>query len=482
MHFYGNIKKRSIRTQKTMQRVELPEEIWIAILEYLCLTKRCGVATVCKGWGDVGGFIDRSVTVLSYSDISRMQGDHYFYREPRSFSHLSNLVSFDGQIEDLEHLEEIKRHARSLRKLRIRSNGFENVEPYCLDGLSNLTTLAIHKKCNISEPVLLSMPYLTSLDMGSESLSDALLQTLATQLKSLTLRSLDQITDVSLVGMTRLSSLRLLNCGNITEASVSVLKQLEHFSLTYWYSLSDNTGFVKGTVFAGLTNLSSLSLKGHDTIKDEDISHLSSLRSLILDGNDLLNKSVIGCFSQLTRLVMYDEFDENSEHALLCLTNLKTLKLRDYAGNISSRSLCLMTQLTSLSLTNSECANTQYLSGLVNLRVLKLDPSTACLCYNPLLPASLEVLKNEYDLNIYQTTDILTQISARLSNLRILRLDESPMSTPHRDRSVYRDYEKAWARCTSLRSLSTVYCKADAASLIQFLLPNVDIIHTAYDC
>lgn len=469
------------------QSADLPGEIWIEIFLYLCLAKRCRISTVCKEWGSLGGLVDRSITRLSHCDTQRMQEETYdsggLAVRPPSFSRLSHLVSFDGVIDEPIYLDDIKRHARSLCQLRIRGQGYRTKEVYMLDELTNLNTLILAKRCHINSQVLLGMPYLTSLDIcGGSFLSDSVLERLSIQLRVLTLRDGCSVTDDSVSQLSNLSSLRLLNCRAVTAHGLSALTQLEHLSLEYWWFDSDNNlRFIEGSVFSGLTRLTSLVLKGDGVIRTEDISHLTSLRSLSLDGNQFLPNSVLCCFSLLTQLVLCDEFDKVSERALPLLTTLKALKLTDYTSNITSRSLCLMTQLTSLSVDGIRHEHTEWLSPLVNLRVLELGPCNYTLSHEPLLPISLEILKNHGDLELCNATSILTQISTRLFNLRILRLNERIVFPSNSLRHT--EYKQAWASCTSLRALSTVYYDdGGTASLAQLLLPCVDIIPTKYDC
>lgn len=73
----------------------VPPEIWLTVLQNLCLAKRCALSSVCKTWRSM---IDISITSLSYEESRRMQTSAI---TKNAFAHLSHLVAFDGYFDDI---------------------------------------------------------------------------------------------------------------------------------------------------------------------------------------------------------------------------------------------------------------------------------------------------------------------------------------------------------------------------------------------
>ena len=192
----------------------------------------------------------------------------------REMTTLSHLYPHDSDIGELTGLE----YAIKLTTLQLGSNRVSDLAP--LAGLKNLTTLSLYDNDASDLTPLAGLTNLAELDLDFNGISDLTPLAGLTNLKELHLRS-NSVADLTpLAGLTSLTRLYLSfnNASDLTP--LAGLTNLTELELVF-------NGVSDLTPLAGLTNLTRLELEANDITDLLPLAGLTNLATLKLSGNSI---------------------------------------------------------------------------------------------------------------------------------------------------------------------------------------------------
>lgn len=210
------------------------------------------------------------------------------------------------------------RNMHLLRDLTLKCSG-DRLTAYGLKRKSMIHTLSLRDMPRLRNLALSNMRSLTSLELGScmTSLTDGCLQSLW-NLTHLSLPDNDFISDNGISHLLGLRSLNLAFNKRITDASV-----------------------------LRFTNLTALNIHYNSRITDASVQRLSALERLWLTCNDTITARALTQLTQLRTLCMYGRDGRDDGHTLCHLTSLNTLFLSEDSVISPAQWQCLR-QLTRL--------------------------------------------------------------------------------------------------------------------------------------
>lgn len=344
-------------------------DVWICILQYVCLKERYRYSSVCRLWAKQGGLIDQSVSFVDYTDR-----DAHQMVLSRRLPQLEKCI-FSLCIEP----HTIQNHARTLKDLELwrvplpvhyKSSRFhENTQQFismCVDTLKQLTSLTrlVMNDETLCDDVLKHMSNLQHLTIYDTCVTDVGISYLS-KLRTLSIRTQPLITGASLCCLPHLRELRIKRKGEILGTDIARLTNLEvlHFnqntfsnnditsltrlhSLSIWFnvhtglttdSLLSLTHLTRLSVCRGtipvstcvlFTNLRNLKCGAAFDINDDVILALTRLESLKIVCTDFLTSPSIGRLSHLTKLVFLVDTQLRAIQDIDCLpTTLRSLDL-----------------------------------------------------------------------------------------------------------------------------------------------------------
>ncbi|MEG5147916.1 leucine-rich repeat domain-containing protein, partial [Microcoleus sp. AT9b-C2] len=299
----------------------------------------------------------------------------------------------------------------NLTTLDLGSNRITDIS--FLSSLTNLTTLDLGDNQITDISFLGSLTNLTTLDLGSNRITDISFLGSLTNLTTLELSG-NQITDFSFLGsLTNLTTL-YLRCNQITD--FSFLGSLTNLTTLY-------LGFnqITDISFLGsLTNLTTLALNYNEITDISFLGSLTNLTTLDLGKNQIADISALRSLTNLTTLELNDN-QITDISALRSLTNLTTLEFsNNQITDISA--LRSLTNLTTLDLDSNKITDISFLGSLTNLIMLNLSE-------NQIIDISfLGSLTNLIMLNLSENQIIDISALRKLTNLRTLELSNNQIT------------------------------------------------------
>lgn len=422
----------------------LPREVWKSIflivsrdfgflqIDIRERTFRC-ICCVCALFSE----ITHSLVPLCFPDCTRSDW---------LLSHLTHLSSLD--LSDNPSITETAfKNLSNLTSLRLGNNTM--ITDTARFYLTNLTELSLFDQTSLTDTSLLILTNLKKLHLPSNKsihLTDTSVSTL-TNLTSLSSRYnwlisdksigllqnltvLDisaQISDNSLINLTRLKSLKICSIFNggalhISNRSLRTLTQLTHLSLC------SKTPKITDESIEMLENLTDLDLTNNYSISFEAFRNHTRITALNLEKwhhmppEGLINFPNLTCLniSLQSRNISNEWFSKLSDDSFIHLTKLRYLNLnyQERDDCVTDKSFKNLTQLTHLSLRGNTVITDEGLSHLVNLNTLDLNMRHT----SPISNKGLSVLTNLTHLNLSKEKDTKKCLisDASLKNLKQL--------------------------------------------------------------
>jgi Leucine-rich repeat (LRR) protein len=288
---------------------DLPRELWFFILQQLNFPEILDYAPVCSLW--------RSLVYESITSFNSGEGRWL------TDGILKRFVS-------LQHLQ-LGMYGQTCR-----------LTDASVSSLVNLTSLAFHYCHTVTNKSLMRLTKLTTLDISS---------------------SRNDITDIGIKGLNRLTQLDLCDNNLITNHGLRGLSNLTSLGISYNSSITDYA-------IGRLTNLRVLDLYENSTITDEGIKGLVALTSLNLGGHlcKVTDVGIVGLVN-LISLSLYNN-SKITDRPLQGLFYLAILSL-GANHNITNDGISNLTQLTSLDVTFNTKISDAGVIGLTNLTSLR---------------------------------------------------------------------------------------------------------------
>lgn len=289
---------------------------------------------------------------------------------------------------------------------KLTSLNLDNNEEITNKGLSlltNLTRLSVRDNSKITDDGLASFSNLQNLDLTNNQQITSQIMTYQTKLRTLNLTLNKEITDAGLSALINLTELNLTHCSyQITDAGLSGLTNLTELNLSHC------GGQITDGSVSSLTNLTNLDLECNRSISDASVSKLTKLRFLGLSDNHRITaKNGAFVLTNLTSLDLSNSqtYNFNYQH-LSFFTNLTELNLFNNQNIVSA--IFFPVTLRKLMLAYS-CIDGDNISSLTNLTYLSANIR---ITDNNILP-----LKNLRNLHLPEDTKITQNAQNVLTQL-----------------------------------------------------------------